>query len=101
MTLPRLDEALFAVDGVCDFAAVVDIGAPPTLRLTVVAPPSMRIGATLAAIRARLAEDSVIARALDAGALALEIAFADGLTASSGGKRKLAITEAAQCALRC
>ena len=99
LALPRLDEALFAVDGVCDFAAVVEIGAPPTLRLEVAAPPSWRVGATLAAIRARLAEDAMIARALDAGALVLKIGFAGGLVTSSGGKRRLAMTEVAQCAL--
>ena len=101
LTLPRLDEALFAVDGVCDFAAVVENGAPPTLWLAVAAPQQWRVGAALAAIRVRLAEDAVIARALAAGALALEIGFANGLAASSGSKRKLTIRETAQCALRC
>ena len=41
LTMPRLDEALFAIDAVSDFAAVVERGEPTTLRLSIAAPPPL------------------------------------------------------------
>ena len=101
LTLPRLDEILFALDAISDFAAVVDVGAPATLRLSIAAPAPLRVVATLEAARARLAEDSVIGAALRAGVLRVEAAFADVEAFSSGAKRQLAIREAASCAQCC
>ena len=100
LTLARLDEALFAIDAVSDFAAVVEIGAPATLNLSIAAPASLRDAATLDAIGLRLAEDPVIGEALRAGALRVDAAFAE-VAFSSGAKRRMAIREAAPCAQCC
>jgi hypothetical protein len=101
LTLPRLDEALFALDAVCDFAAAVEIGASATLTLSIAAPAPLRVAATLAAVRAQLAEDPIIGAALRAGALRVEAAFADVAAFSSPAKRRLTVREAAPCAQRC
>jgi phenylacetate-coenzyme A ligase PaaK-like adenylate-forming protein len=101
LTLPRLDEALFAVDGVCDFAAAVAAGAPPTLELSIATPAALRVAATLAAVRARLAEDPVVGRALRSGALTVEAGFADAFAFSSAAKRRLTVRESERCAQRC
>jgi phenylacetate-coenzyme A ligase PaaK-like adenylate-forming protein len=101
LTLPRLDEALFAVEAVSDFAAVVERGAPATLTLSIAAPAPLRVAATLEAVRARLAADSVVGAALRLGALSVEAALADVAAFSSRAKRRLTIREAAPCAQRC
>ena len=101
LTLPQLDEALFALEAVSDFAAVVEVGAPATLRLSIAAPAPLRVAATLEAVRARLVEDPVVGAALRVGALRVEAAFADALAFSPRAKRQLAIREAARCAQRC
>ena len=101
LTMPRLDEALFALAAVSDFAAVVERGAPPTLRLSIAAPPPLRVAATLEAVRTRLAEDSVVGAALRAGALRVEAALADVAAFSFRAKRQLAIREAVACAQCC
>jgi phenylacetate-coenzyme A ligase PaaK-like adenylate-forming protein len=101
LTLPRLDEALFALEAVSDFVAVLDRGAPATLTLSIAAPAPVRVAATLAAVRARLAEDPIVGAALRAGALRVEAAFADAVALSSPAKRRLTIREAAPCAQRC
>lgn len=101
LTLPRLDEVLFAVAAVSDFCAIVEQGAPATLRLSIAAPALLRVAATLAAARARLAEDPVIGAALRAGALRVEAAFADVAAVSPRAKRRLTIREAAPCAQCC
>jgi phenylacetate-coenzyme A ligase PaaK-like adenylate-forming protein len=101
LTLPQLDEALFAVEAVSDFAAVVEMGAPATLTLSIAAPKPLRLAATLEAARARLAEDPVIGAALQTGALRVEVAFADVAAFSSRAKRRLTIREAAPCAQCC
>ena len=100
LTLPRLDEALFAIDAVSDFAAVVEIGPPMKLTLSIAAPPPLRVAATLDTVGLRLAEDPVIGEALRAGALRLDVAFAE-VAFSSTAKRRLAIRESASCALCC
>ena len=100
LTLPRLDEALFAIDAVSDFVAVVEIGAPATLKLSIAAPAPLRVAATLDAIGLRLAEDPVIGEALRAGALRLDAVFAEAAYPSTA-KRRLAIRESASCALCC
>jgi len=101
LTLPRLDEALFALDGLCDFAAAVAPGRPATLRLTIAAPPPFRVAATLAAARARLLDDPVVGRAMRAGALAVEAEFAAALAVSGAAKRRLDVGEGGACASRC
>ncbi len=101
LTLPRIDEALFAVEAVSDFAAVVERGAPATLTLSIAAPAPLRVAATIEAVRARLAADAVVGAALRAGALRVEAAFADVAASSSPAKRRLTIREAAPCARCC
>jgi phenylacetate-coenzyme A ligase PaaK-like adenylate-forming protein len=101
LTLPALDEALFAVEGVSDFVAEIDLGPPATLRLTIAAPAPERSPATLAAARARLAADPALGGALRRGALRVETAFADAVLCRHGAKRRLVIREAARCAQRC
>lgn len=101
LTLPRLDEALFGLEAVSDFAAMIEIGAPATLTLTIAAPASRRVAATLDAVRARLAEDAVIGAAMRSGGLRVEAAFAGVAALSPRAKRRLAIREAAPCALCC
>ena len=101
LTLERLDEALFAIEAVSDFVAVVESGAPATLTLTIAAPASLRMAATLAAVRARLAEEPIVGAALRVDALRVEVAFADVTAFSSLVKRRLTIREATPCAQRC
>jgi len=101
LTLPQLDEALFALEAVSDFAAVVETGAPATLTLSIAAPAPLRVAATLEIVRARLAEDPVVGAALRVGALRVEAAFADVAGFSSLAKRRLTIREAALCAQCC
>jgi phenylacetate-coenzyme A ligase PaaK-like adenylate-forming protein len=101
LTLPRLDEALFAVEAVSDFAAVIETGAPATLKLSIVAPAPLRVEATLGSVRAGLAEDPIVGAALQSGALRVEVVFADVAAFSLQGKRRLTIREAAPCAQRC
>ena len=84
-----------------DFVAVLDRGAPATLTLSIAAPAPVRVAATLAAVRARLAEDPIVGAALRAGALRVEAAFADAVALSSPAKRRLTIREATPCAQRC
>jgi phenylacetate-coenzyme A ligase PaaK-like adenylate-forming protein len=101
LTLPRLDEVLFALEAVSDFAAVVETGAPATLTLSIAAPAPLRVAATLETVRARLAADPIVGAALRAGALSVEAAFADVAGFSSPAKRQLTIREAASCAQCC
>ena len=101
LTLPALDEALFAVDGVSDFVAEIDLGPPAALRLMIAAPPPARSPATLDAVRARLAADRAFGRALKDGTLRVEAAFADTILFRRGAKRRLSMREAARCAQCC
>jgi phenylacetate-coenzyme A ligase PaaK-like adenylate-forming protein len=101
LTLPRLDEALFAVEAVGDYAAAVETGAPATLALSIAAPAPLRVAATLEAVHARLAADPIVGEALRIGALRIEAAFADVAASSVGAKRRLTIGEAKSCAQRC
>jgi len=101
LTLPRLDEALFAVEAVNDFAAVVVGSTPATLMLSIAAPAPRRVAGTLEAVRARLAEDPVVGAALRAGDLQVEAAFADVAAFSSLAKRRLTIRETVTCAQCC
>jgi phenylacetate-CoA ligase len=100
LTLPRLDEALFAIDAISDFTATVELGAPMKLSLSIAAPAPLRVAATLDVVNLRLAEDPVIGEALRAGALRLDLAFTE-LAFASMAKRRLAIKESASCALCC
>ncbi|MGO9483330.1 MAG: DVU_1553 family AMP-dependent CoA ligase [Rhodomicrobium sp.] len=101
LTLPLLDEALFAIEGVTDFIATVQKGAPATLRLSIATPVNMRTPAVLDAADARLAAAPVTGEAIRTGALRVEAAFADATVFRHGGKRRLLIQEDAPCAPCC
>ncbi len=101
LTLPLLDEALFAIEGVTDFTAAVEKGAPATLRLSIGAPASLRSPALLDAVRASLAAAPVAGEALKSGALRVEAALADAIVFLHGGKRRLLIQENGPCAPCC
>jgi len=101
VTLPQLDEALFEVAAVCDFAAVVELGSPPTLCLSIVTPSARRGPETLDAVRGRLAAAPGIGAALRAGALRVEVGFADVLGSFSIGKRRLTIKDSQSFAFCC
>lgn len=96
LTLPRLDEILFALDGVRDFEARVVDGAPPTLRLAVAAPPT-EAAETIAAVDAALCADPELGPAVTAEAMRLEVTAAPGAIVPRIGKRRL-IREGEPCA---
>ena len=101
LSLPRLDEALFAVEAVTDFVAAYDEGPPATLSLSVAAPPALRDPAALNAMRARLAEDPVLGASMRESRLRVELSFADAILFPREGKRRLMKREAAPCARCC
>ncbi len=101
LSLPRLDEALFAVPAVTDFVAAYDEGPPATLSLSVAAPPALRDPATLKTMRARLAEDPVLGASMRESRLRVELSFADAILFPREGKRRLMKREAALCARCC
>jgi hypothetical protein len=98
-TLP--DEALFAIENVTDFTALVPKGAPATLRLAIAAPEAMRSPALLDAIHAGLAAAPAMGEALLSGALRAETALTDAVIFWHGAKRRLHIEENGPCALYC
>jgi phenylacetate-CoA ligase len=101
LTLPLLDEALFAIEGITDFTAAVQKGTPAILRLLVATPVTMHSPAVLDAIHASLAAAPVIGEARARGALRVEAALADAIVFRHGGKRRLQIEEDATCAPCC
>jgi len=101
LTLPILDEALFAIEGVTDFGATVRKGAPATLRLSIAAPAALRLPAVLDAVHASLAGAPVTGDGLRSGALCVKVALRDAIVFVHGGKRQLLISESAPCAPCC
>ena len=101
ITLPRLDDALFAVEAVNDFGAIFDHGPPATLSLSIAAPAPLRTNATLQAVHDRLAEDPVVGAAMREKRLRVETSFADAVLISREGKRRLLTREKARCAPCC
>ncbi len=97
LTLPVLDEALFAIEGVTDFTATVQKGTPALLRLSIAAPAALRSPAMLDAVRAYLAAAPVTGEALSSGALRLEAALAEAVIFRHGAKRRLIVEENAPC----
>lgn len=91
LTLPLLDEALFAVEGVTDFTAALQRGEPARLRLSIATPVTMCSPAVLDAIYASLESAPVIGEAIRKGALRVEATFADAIVFRHGGKRRLLI----------
>ncbi len=101
LTLPILDEALFAIQGVTDFTATVQKGEPATLRLSIATPAAMRSPAVLDAVRTSLFAAPAAGEGLRSGALRVEAAFADAIVFRHGAKRRLFIQENAPCAPCC
>ncbi len=101
VTLPLIDEELFAIDGVTDFTARIKMGALPSLQLLIGAPGSKRSPALLEAVHARLTASPVIGEALRSGAMRAEAAFADAIVFHHGAKRRLLIEENPACAPCC
>jgi phenylacetate-coenzyme A ligase PaaK-like adenylate-forming protein len=101
ITLPLLDDALFAVEAVSDFAAMFDHGPPTTLSLSIAAPAPRRTKATLRAVHDRLAEDPIVGMAMREKRLRIETSFADAVLISREGKRRLLTREKASCARCC
>jgi phenylacetate-coenzyme A ligase PaaK-like adenylate-forming protein len=101
LTLPLLDEALFAIEAVTDFTATVQKGTPAALRLSIAAPAAMRTPAVLDAVHARLAAAPIAGEALKSGALRVEASLADAVIFRHGAKRQLKIEENAPCAPCC
>jgi phenylacetate-CoA ligase len=97
LTLPLLDEALFAIDGVTDFTATVQKGAPATLRLSIATAEGGRSPAVLNAVHACLAAAPVTGEACARGALRVEAALADAIVFRNGAKRRLLIQDDAPC----
>ena len=101
LTLPLLDEALFAMDGVTDFTATVLTGAPATLRLSIASPAGARAFVTPDAVHASLAAAPIVGKALQSGALRVETALADAVVFRHGAKRRLLIQENVPCVPCC
>ncbi len=101
LSLPRLDEALFAVEPVSDFAAAFEDGPPAMLSLSIAAPEAYCVPAVLDAIRVRLAEDAVVGPPMCEGRLSVETSFADGVLLPREGKRRFLKQEALPCARCC
>ncbi len=101
LSLPRLDEALFAVQAVTDFVAAYDEGPPATLSLSIAAPPALRDPAALETMRERLAGDPVLGAAMREQRLRVELSFADAILFRREGKRRLMKRETAPCARSC
>ena len=100
LSLPRLDEIAFGVDGVSDFVAAYDKGPPAVLSLSIAAPPALRAPATLDAVSARLAEDPVVGAEMREQRLKVDASFADAVLFPREGKRRFEKREGAPCA-RC
>jgi phenylacetate-coenzyme A ligase PaaK-like adenylate-forming protein len=93
LTLPQLDEALFAVDGVTDFLAAFAMGEPPVLRLSIATPVTMCSPAVIEAVHAALASAPGIGGAISQGRLRVHAEFADAIVFRRSGKRRLLIEE--------
>lgn len=97
LTTPRLDEALFAIDAVTDFAATVESGETMRLALRVATVPLQRASGVVDAVRWRLSGDPVVGPALASGALRLDIELTNETLCPRQGKRRLHMSEAASC----
>ena len=91
LTLPQLDEALFAVDGVTDFLATFTEGEPALLRLSIATPVTMCSPAVIEAVHAALASAPGISGAIGKGVLRVHAEFADAIVFKRSGKRRLLI----------
>lgn len=96
LSMPRLDDVLFAVDEICDFEARLVEGAPPTLRLRIAASSPSRGAAVATAARAAVRADADLGPLVVSRALRLVVVAAEGATIPRRGKRRL-IREGAPC----
>ena len=89
ISMAMLDEALFGLDAVTDFTAVLDEAAPMHLVLTVATPQAFRMAAVGEAVHRRLVGEPAIAAALASGALRLKVELIGASTCRHAGKRRL------------
>ena len=89
LTLPRLDEALFALEAVCDFAAVFEARAAREARGRHRRPGCAAPRLFAQAAYAALQDDPVIAAAAREGRLQVEVTFAEATLIPRPGKRRL------------
>jgi phenylacetate-coenzyme A ligase PaaK-like adenylate-forming protein len=101
LSLPRLDEVVFAVEGVSDFVATYDEGPPASLSLSIAAPSALRAPAAREDVRARLAAEPVVGAAMRENRLRVDVSFADALLFRREGKRRLMKRDTAPCARCC
>jgi len=101
LSMPRLDEALFALDGISDFAANFEEGEPPRLAVTIAAPAPLRRAALREAAHAALIDDPVIGATAGEGRLHIEVSFAEATLIARPGKRRLVIRRSEPCARCC
>ncbi|SJZ66673.1 DVU_1553 family AMP-dependent CoA ligase [Consotaella salsifontis] len=95
LTLSRLDGLLFANPRVSDFGAELEGGSPPTLRIRVATPASLRAPERCDEVRTALRNDPVVGEAVATGALHLDVSLLDRSLASHAAKRRLERTDAA------
>jgi len=95
--MPRLDEILFGVDGVCDFEVRFVDGAPPTLAVSVAAVSAWPDTALVAAVEAAVASDGLVGPLVATGRLRLAVGRSEGTIVARRGKRRL-VREEAPCA---
>jgi len=96
LSLPMLDEALFAIDDVCDFEARLVLGAAARLSIRVAAPRGRRRPELVEAVEAALADVPALAGPLAGGTLGLDVSLAEASILPRTGKRRL-LTECATC----
>jgi len=89
LTMAMLDEALFAIAAVSDFAASVEIGDPATLSLCIASRAKRRTDGVLEDIRVALTRAPTIGEAMAKGRLLVDITFSDGEACPHAGKRRL------------
>lgn len=94
LTLPVIDEALFALEAVSDVrATVVGAGDPVELRLEIATPANLRRPEVLHDARVALSRDATLAPALASGHLRLQIELAPA-SSCGRGKRRLGFAAA-------
>jgi phenylacetate-CoA ligase len=89
LTMPLLDEAVFAVEGVSDFTATLLSGEPAVLKLSIATPVTMSRPAVLDGVYAGLEAIPALSQAIASGELTIEATFADAIIFRHGGKRRL------------
>lgn len=101
LALQQLDEALFEIEAITDFAATIRTAHPMSLVLTIATPKHWRSPDVADSVKARLAPLPNIGPALADGTLRLSVDLASASTCQHDGKRRLHIRGAEPCAPCC